>query len=105
MKVPRWCRVMTLHVTLQFCIRVEGEPTVTTFIYFIMTMTATTTERLRTLSTSIYYACGVVGWWGYLLIRRVPMAMATIVHYVHYNRLRVPFRLRSGVTRRNNNIQ
>ena len=31
--------------------------------------------------------------------------MATIVHYVHYNRLRVPFRLwQRGVTRRNNNI-
>ena len=41
----------------------------------------------------------VVGWWGggvvgvflYLLIRGVPVAMATIVHYVHYIRLRVPF--------------
>ena len=68
----------------------------------------------------IYILCA--GWWGggvvgvflyiYLLIRRqcmirrVPMAMAmaTIVHYVHYNRLRVPFRLwRSGVIPRNNN--
>ena len=32
------------------------------------------------------------------------ITMATIVHYVHYNRLRVPFRLwQRGVTRRNNN--
>ena len=54
---------------------------------------------------------GVVGVFLYLLIRRqcmirrrVPVAMATIVHYVHYNRLRVPFRLwQRGVTRRNNN--
>ena len=58
---------------------------------------------------------GVVEWWWwvggevgvflYLPIRRVPVAMATIVHYVHYNRLRVPFfRLwQRGVTRRNNN--
>ena len=39
----------------------------------------------------------VVGVFLYLVIRRhfmirVPITMATIVHYVHYNRLRVPFR-------------
>ena len=39
------------------------------------------------------------------MIRGVPITMATIVHYVHYNRLRVPFRLwQRGVTRWNNNI-
>ena len=32
----------------------------------------------------------MVGVFLYLLIRGVPVAMATIVHYVHYNRLRVP---------------
>ena len=53
----------------------------------------------------------MVGVFLYLLIRRqciirlVPITMATIVHYVHCNRLRVPFRLwQRGVTRRNNNI-
>ena len=39
------------------------------------------------------------------MIRRVPITMTTIVQYVRYNRLRVPFRLKQrGVTRRNNNI-
>ena len=66
-------------------------------------------------SQRIYIArVGWWGWWGvflYLLIRRqcmirgVPITMATIVHYVHYNRLRVPFRLwQRDVTRWNNNI-
>ena len=37
------------------------------------------------------------------MIRGVPIIMATIVHYVHYNRLPVPFRLwQRGVTRWNN---
>ena len=79
-----------------------------------MTMAASTTERGWTLSESIWSVRGggVVGVFLYLLIRhqciirRVPITMATIVHYVLYNRLRVPFRLwRRGVTRRNNNIK
>ena len=39
------------------------------------------------------------------MIRGVPITMATIVHHVHYYRLRVHFRLwHRGVTRWNNNI-
>ena len=56
-------------------------------------MTASTTEREWTLSV---YIVRVVVVFLYLLrqcmIRGVPITMATIVHYVHYNRLRVPFR-------------